>query len=197
MFLWYLAFFNSTYFSLSFYLFCMLPHLALTFTFPPVHPSTSSLYISVKLPCSRLYIKLAQYKNTGWLFIASIYVRDFKALVSSYFHVVWAPHSKSVQRGEPCFVNSVWCAVQWCSNTTLEISVNIDSGRKSTVLMYHPCSPFGSWSFPKRLPLTQQLDPSLLNLRHLTTSQHSTALPGATKAALTDSKLQNRIALNI
>lgn len=43
MFLWYLAFFNSIYFSLSFDLFCMLPHLALTFTFPPVHPSTSSL----------------------------------------------------------------------------------------------------------------------------------------------------------
>ena len=43
MFPWYLAFLNSIYFSLSFDFFCMLPHLALTFSLPSVHPSSSSL----------------------------------------------------------------------------------------------------------------------------------------------------------
>lgn len=77
-----------------------------------------------------------------------------------YFNVVQTLDSKSTQRQESCFVNFVSCAIQWSSNTTLEIP--------EPILTQEGKAPFycitggRSWSFPERLPLIQQLDPLLL-----------------------------------
>lgn len=55
-----------------------------------------------------------------------------------YFNVVWALDSKPMQRRESCFENfHVLCNTMVQQQHPGNTRVNIDSGRKSTVLLYY------------------------------------------------------------